>query len=260
MSRPPKRTKKSPSKQKREADLRVQLLNEGKSGPIQEIQVPVEMVTSLRGILFDIDLELIRKSRILPQRPKDPKSFYDEVLSRWLAQHPVLDRAEVRISGRGLHVILRFTEPVAFENEADRERWAAIVQVVQAALPIDPDQPGITATTRKLRSVNSKNGAVVRLITRGQRVTQEEVLELFEQMRSAPFKTVIRILTGAECVAPCPVCGGAETRLSAGDYVGFCYGGCGKVPLERLYDLVLNPRKEKGKVRDAARKTNRKKK
>jgi hypothetical protein len=53
-----------------------------------------------------------------------------------------------RDTGRGLHVIIWFDDLVKFNTDGDRRRWAGIVEAVQAALPIDPDQPGITALTR----------------------------------------------------------------------------------------------------------------
>ena len=175
----------------------------------------------------------------------NPQRFYQRVVKLWLGRHPVLGKCEVRISGRGLHAILWFDKPVVFEKAGDRERWAAIVQVIQAALPVDPDQPGITATTRALGSINSKNNAKVSKIKAGEPVTVYEVLALFKQMCESPFKTVLKILTGSDCVSPCPICEGLDTKLVAGDRTGFCYGSCGKVKLAALYDGVLAARKVK---------------
>ena len=109
------------------------------------------------------------------------------------------------MTGTGLHGILWFADPVEFTTDGDRERWTGIVQVVQAALPIDPDQPGITATTRALGSTNSKNGAKVIRLAKGDKVGQEEVLSLYGTMCSSPFITTMQILTGDSRVSPCPI-------------------------------------------------------
>ncbi len=73
------------------------------------------------------------------------------------------------MSGRGLHLILWFDEPVELPTDRELDRWGAIVKIVQAALPIDPDQPGITACSRAIGSINSKNGAEVVQSTFGSR-------------------------------------------------------------------------------------------
>jgi len=159
-----------------------------------------------------------------------------------LQRHPVLAKAEVRNSGRGLHVILRFGDPVEFNTDGERDRWSGIVQVVQGALPIDPDAPGITATTRAVGSINGKNMATVAVLAKGEPVTEDEVLGLYREMTKAPFRTVMKILTGDEAMQPCPFCGKADTKLSALSLVGRCYGSCGTVKLDKLYDLVLAPR------------------
>jgi hypothetical protein len=152
----------------------------------------------------------------------------------------------VRDSGRGLHVIFWFEEPVAFQTDGERQRWAGIVQVVQAILPIDPDQPGITALTRPVGSINSKTGRKVRCLKPGTPVPIAEVLKLYEQMSGAPFRTVMGVLFGADRVLPCPVCRAEGSALAALDFVGRCYA-CGTVKLERLYDAFLAPRSPRGK-------------
>ena len=114
--------------------------------------------------------------------------------------------------------------------------------MVQASLPIDPDAPGITATTRAIGSVNEKNGAEVTVLAEGEPVTEAEVLGLYGKMLKAPFRTVMKILTGGETMQPCPHCGKDGTKLSALNYAGRCYGSCGNVKIDKLYDLVLAPR------------------
>lgn len=225
-------------------DAREQLFNEGLCGPIDHIQVSTECIAQLRGILFDLDPHLYRVSRLLSEVPTEPTTLYDDVVSRWLSRNSVLSKAEVRNSGTGLHAILWFAEPVSFSTDGDRDRWSGIVQVVQAALPIDPGQPGITATTRQLGSTNSRNGAQVAMLKPGEPVTAEEVLELYRAMLERPFATVLEILTGNNRVEPCPICGKQGTRLSGLKFHGQCYDACGKVTLEQLYDLVLAPRRD----------------
>jgi hypothetical protein len=66
-------------------------------------------------------------------------------------------------------------------------------------------------------------------------------------MARSPFKTVMGILLGAGRVAPCPICRVEGSSLSALDREGRCYGGCGKVKLERLYDVFLAPRPQASK-------------
>jgi hypothetical protein len=231
-----------------QTDLRKQLFNDGLIGPIEKIQVPTECITQLNGILFDLDPKNYFSGALLEEFSEAPKAFYMQVARQWLARHPVLEKAEVRNSGTGVHGILWLNQPVKFENTGDRERWAGIIEVVQAALPVDPDQPGITATTRRLSSINSKNGARVCLFKKPHPVSVEEVLGLYGQMCEAPFKTVMQILIGKDRITPCPVCGDENTELVAGNYVGNCYGSCGKVRLQQLYDLVLASRErpEKG--------------
>jgi hypothetical protein len=224
------------------ADLREQLFNEGEVGVIEEIQVSTERITAIRGILFDLDPQLYRTGPFTCGLSEDPEILYEHVIRLWLDRHPVLRNCEVRLSGTGLHAILWFENPVPLTTAGQRGRWAGIVKVVQASLPIDPDQPGITATTRALGSTNSKNGAKVRRIRKGKPVTADDVLGLFNDMCAAPFRTVLTVLAGTGSVTPCPICGHQDTELKAQEYLGFCYGSCGKVKLEALYDSVLAPR------------------
>ena len=127
-------------------DLREALFNDGAIGPIGSIQVSTERVVALRGIMFDIDPDLFLHGGLIATIPQDAAEFYRETIKPMLDRHPVLKKAEVRMTGRGLHVILRFAKPVEFTKPGEQEEWAGIVEVVQTALPIDPGQPGITAT------------------------------------------------------------------------------------------------------------------
>jgi len=221
-------------------DLREQLFNEGLVGPIEKVQVSTERIAALRGILFDLDPALLRRESPLGEISGEPSELYETTVRRWLSRDPVLDKAEVRMSGTGLHVILWLDEPLLFTTDAERLRWAGIVEVVQAALPIDPRQPGITATTRPIGSINSKNNAVVERLKEGMSVSAAEAIELKERIVAGPFRTLMHVLTGSERLSPCPGCGLEGSALTARDYVGHCYV-CGKVDREKLYALVMAP-------------------
>ena len=236
---------KERKRQRPSRDARKQLFNEGNVGRIEKIQVSTERIVQLNGILFDLDPDILQECSLLPSISRDPKTLFEEVVKPMLLRHPVLAKCEVRDSGRGLHAILNFAEPIRFDDERTRQRWASILQVVQVALPIDPDQPGITATTRALGSVNAKNGRKVRRLHKGEPVTAEEVLGLHDEMCATPFRTVFRILTGEQALQPCPFCDQDDSKLKALDHVGDCYGSCGRIALDRLYDLVLKPREKK---------------
>jgi hypothetical protein len=230
------------SKKRPKVDWRRQLYNDGEFGPIEAIQMPVELITRLRGIMLDIDPSLFRSRAVPAKYIDDPQKFYKRVVRPWLQRHAALRDAEVRLSGRGLHVLIWFTEPVEFTTDAERKRWAGIVKAVQAILPTDPDGPGITALTRAWGTINSKNGVMVKRLYAGKPVAKEVVLELFERLRTQPFRTVMGVLFGGERSRPCPICGDDDSTLSAMDRVGQCYGSCGKVPLSGLFDVFLRPR------------------
>ncbi len=234
-------------------DSREQLFNGGESGPITDIQVSTERIAKLNGIFFDIDPRLCCSSQLFPKIPTEPTAFYETIAKPWLGRHPMLNLAEVRNSGTGLHVIVWLEAPLIFSTDQERQRWSGIVQVVQAVLPVDPDQPGITAVTRPIGSINSKNGATVTLLKPGKPVSAEVVVALYDEMRLSPFKTVMRILIGREKLKPCPLCLKEGSQLSAMDRVGQCYGSCGTVRLEQLYDLVLAPRATKNPEADHAK-------
>jgi hypothetical protein len=222
-------------------DLREALFNDGAIGPIGSIQVSTERIVSLRGIMFDLDPDLFVQSGLIASISDDAAAFYRDVVKPMLDRHPVLKKTEVRMTGRGLHVILRFAAPIEFTKPGEREEWAGIVEVVQTALPIDPGQPGITATTRAVGSRNGKNDAVVELLEEGSPVTADEVRALCDEMCKQPFRTVMSILAGSGRLQPCPICKKADSAMAAGDRAGKCYG-CGSVALEQLYDLVLAPK------------------
>lgn len=225
---------------------RKQLVNRQEEGPIEAVSLPEPMITSLHGILLDIDPEWLRDDLAPLHVRTTPKLLWEQVAGPLLANHPVFDRAEVRSSGRGLHVVVRMTPGVEFDTEAERERWAGVVGVVQGLLPTDPDCPGIIATTRLLNSTNEKNGAKVVRLKKATPVSPEEVLALCQEAVDRPFRTTARVLFGpAERLTPCPVCRKAGTALAVLDRVGKCYGSCGTVRRGALLDLFLKPRRQR---------------
>lgn len=227
---------------KEKVDLREQLANEGAVGLITDVPLPEANITQLNGIMLDIDPKLYDGRVARKETKADPARFYKKIVRPMLERHPVLAKAQVRASGTGLHVILWFTSPVVFRGEPQRLLWAAVVKVVQRALPSDPDAPGITALTRPVGSINGKNGMPVTMLTKGEPVTPEEAMSLFNEIRVAPVKTIMRILLGEERISLCPICEKPGTSLDAMDRSAKCYGSCGKVTLSQIYDLFLCPR------------------
>jgi hypothetical protein len=221
-------------------DLRETLWNESLSGKASLIQLPGERITRLRGILLDFDpAKLIAENPWFPPAD-DPLQFHANI-KPVLQRHPLARHAEIRLSGTGLHGILRLDPPVELQTEAAQKRWAAIVRAVQFSLPVDPNAPGITALTRAIGSINSKNEAIVKLLEPGEPIDAESVIAFVGAMAKAPFKTVAVILFGCEHVQPCPICRRDDTHLDVLDHAGKCYGNCGKVTLVRVLDTIYKP-------------------
>ena len=101
-------------------DIREQLVNEGRTGHFGHIQVSTERIVKLRGILFDIDPGLLRPGFLLGQISLNPVELYEQTVKAWLQRHPALRGCEVRVSGTGLHVILRVWV-------CGRDRWTCLV-------------------------------------------------------------------------------------------------------------------------------------
>lgn len=221
-------------------DIREQLFNDGLTGPVGLIQLPTERITRLRGILLDLDpAKFIADNPWFPPAD-DPRQFHANIRPV-LQRHPLARHAETRLSGTGLHPILRLDPPVELTSAAEQKRWATLVRAVQCTLPADPNAPGITALTRAIGSINSKNGAVVELLELGSPVSPEDVIEFVEGLAKAPFRTVAMILLGAEYIRPCPVCRRDGTHLDVLDRMGKCYGRCGHISLARVFDTIFKP-------------------
>ena len=223
-------------------DLREQLVNEGKIGPISHVSLPMEMITRLRGIMFDVDPKQFCDEIADEALRSNPAVFYEQIIRPMSMRNHVLAKAQVRLSGSGLHVLLLLHSPIVFHNEEERAHWARVIKVVQRLLPSDPDAPGITAMTRPVGSTNRKNGATVSILAPGEPVSAAEVLDLYEATKQAPVKKIMQVLLGSERVSPCPICGGKDSALAGLDRIATCYGSCGKVKLSRIYDVFLAPR------------------
>jgi hypothetical protein len=217
-------------------DLRESLANDGLVGSIAEVSIPAERITSLRGLMVDLDPHLLRRADSDFRGDPDPRSFLRNV-SPALERHPVLCDAEVRSTGTGLHLVVQLGPRVELATAADQTRWAALVRLVQFSLPSDPNAPGITGLTRPVGSVNSKNGATVELLRAGRPVDPARVVAFAASLEEAPFRTVAAILHGPDRISPCPVCRGPGSSLGVGERSGVCYS-CGKVGLERLFDAA----------------------
>ncbi len=214
-------------------DYRESLVNDRKTGLAATIQIPKEMITSLHGIMIDIDPHLLRADALPAGSLETPTKLYELAVRYWLARHPLYTKAEVRSSGSGLHVLLGIEPAVVFECPGERDRWAAIVEIVQSILPSDPHAPGITALTRPLGSINSKTGNTVETLKTGVPIKPDELLHFVETIRVRPFWIAAQLLVG-DHISPCPVCRKRDTRLGVMDRVGRCYGSCGNVSLGML--------------------------
>jgi hypothetical protein len=235
------------------ADAREQLYNDRRIGPVGEVQLPAERITTLHGIMFDLDPGLYRPGNTLLPPHHDPRAFYEQV-APVLGRHPLARSAEVRVSGTGLHVIVLLDPPVELASAAAQRYWDTVVRAVQCTLPADPNAPGITALTRAVGSTNSKNGATVEVLRRGEPVAPQVVEQFLTRVAQAPFREVATILLGGERVQPCPVCQGEDSRLDVLDHVGICYRACGKVRLAQLFDCVYAGTHQAGEAAARAKK------
>ncbi|HUE74864.1 MAG TPA: hypothetical protein VMP01_28615 [Pirellulaceae bacterium] len=241
-------------------DVRQQLYNDRECGPLVKIQLSRDRIHTLHGMMFDVDPKLLRSASILGKVPRDPHKFFRRILKPLLDRHPLLRRARVVCSGTGVHVLLMFDQPLELHSDADRDRAEAVIEMLLPLLPIDPDQPGIPATTRQIGSINSKNGAKVKVLRQGKPIAFSELEQLAEQIHRAPFASIAGALLGNTSAEPCPVCKKVGSRLAALDHRGRCYGSCGTVTLEMLWDGLFRPRSNKHKVSRAAALGNRLKK
>jgi len=215
-------------------DIREALFNGGSIGPASMIQLPLENITSLGGILIDLDPGLLRPDNLLFPPSAEPAEFHEKIKPA-LARHPLASQAEVRASGSGLHLIVQIDPPVELNSNGDQKFWDAIVKAVQRTLPADLNAPGITALTRAIGSINSKNGRPVEQLAAGRPVRPSEVVDFLKQLSAARFQTIGRILLGADRVDCCPRC--QESALTLYDNRGQCYR-CGQLSLDDLFNTI----------------------
>jgi hypothetical protein len=221
-------------------DIREQLCNDRLTGPAHQIALPRERITRLHGIVFDIDPKLLRPDNTLFPPADDPTVFYANI-QPVLDRHPLARFAEVRLTGTGLHPLLWLEPAVELRSEADQERWDDLIRAVQATLPSDPSMPGITALTRQVGAVNSKNGVIVTVLRKGTPIAPEAVEDFARNLIEAPFRVVALPPLGAERTSPCPGYGEEGSSLAVDDQVGHCYGGCSKVTVEKLFEAIFRP-------------------
>ncbi len=205
-------------------DARERLVNEGETGPITMVSIPAAMITKLRGIMLDFDPDLYDPARLPSGATESPEQLFESFVGPMLGRHPLFGKAEVRDTGRGLHALLWLDPAVVFENEAEREKWAGLVEVVQRTLPADPHAPGMTALTRPVGSTNSKTGRPVSVLKPGRPVAPAEIVKFYDEVRAKPFAVVAGMLFGGK-TAPCPCCRKPGTRLGVSSRTGSCYGG-----------------------------------
>ncbi len=207
------------------------------TGPAGLIQVPTERITRLRGILLDLDpAKLIAENPWFP--PADNPLQFHANIKNVLQRHALARHAEIRLSGTGLHGIIWLAPPVELTSAAEQKWWANLVRAAQCSLPVDANSPGITAVTRAVSSINSKNGAIVEVLEPGEPIDPASVIAFVEGLAKAPFKTVAMILLGSEHLQPCPICRRDGTHLEVLDRAGKCYGHCGRVSLARIFDTI----------------------
>ena len=211
-------------------DRREALFNEGAVGEITEVQRSKSEVTSIKGIMLDLDPHLINPD-FLPSTPT--KIQFAQHVERWCQNHPTLAKAEIRMTGSGVHVLLWPDTPIVLNSTADQDRWDGVIKTIQGCLPTDPAQPGITACTRPIDSINSKNSASVQRATEGKKVTEKELLDLADQMIEEPVKTFCLIVFGSDSISPCPICSAKESKFTAYKHVGKCYE-CKSINLQKL--------------------------
>lgn len=219
-------------------DDREQTFNAGATGPVQRVSTPADLITSVRAILLDVDPKFIKPTLYAGTDGTAAERLYAQTARHWLDRHPLLKDAEVRLSGTGLHVLLRLEPAVEFGRTNDRDRWAIVTKIVQSTLPSDPNAPGLTALTRPVGSTSGKSGRVVVALRPGSPVRPDAVLGFVAELQQKPFATVARVLYGRGTIRPCPVCRAADSSLKLLDRVGRCYG-CGEVTVAQLLGAVM---------------------
>jgi hypothetical protein len=215
-------------------DVRESLFNDRAVGAAGQIMMPQDAVTTLHGLVVDLDPDILRPNPWFPPA-ETPGAFY-AAIAPTLHRHPVLDRAEIRSTGGGLHALVWFNQPVELRSAAEQRRWSSIHRVLMASVPSDPAcHPPITLT-RPFGSINGKNGKPVEKLKDATHIPPVAVSAWAEDVARRPFLAIGLILFGEPKLNPCPYCGADGSRLDLGDFLGFCYGPCQRVPLRRLHE------------------------
>jgi hypothetical protein len=230
-------------------DIREQLFNDCECGIIEQVSTATYMVKRIHGILLDLDICRLKAGSIIPDPSLPAEQLYEEVISKWLDHHAALRNAEVRATGNGLHIIVRPDKPIEFRSEEDRSRWEAITRIIRRVLPTDPEHRGINGLTRKVGSINGKNGATVKLLKSSEGVPAELIAKFAEEIAEQPFKSMVQVLTGSEH-ATCPLC--KEQRMLVLPTAGRCYG-CGPISIGTLIDTMITDKPQAGRKSKEAR-------
>jgi hypothetical protein len=217
-------------------DLREALYNDRLVGTAGQVQLPREAVTRLHGLAVDLDANLLQPNPWFP--PAETAESFAAAIAPALARHPVLCHAEVRNTGRWLHAIVWFQEPVELRSAADQRHWTALHKVLMGSVPSDPAAPALIALTRPVGSTNSRTGAEVRVLTPGAPVPAAALEGWAAEVRRKPFEAVATPLFGGGRIAPCPYCRRENSHLDLGAAFGFCYA-CRYVPFRRLFEPFL---------------------
>jgi hypothetical protein len=215
-------------------DLREALFNDRAIGPAAAIQLPREAVTRLHGLVVDLDANILKPNHWFP--PAATAEAFLAGITPVLERHPVLRHAEVRHTGRWLHLIVWFNPVIELRSATEQQHWAALHRVLKGSLPSDAAAPVLHALTRPLGSINSKTGAQVRVLKEGTRIAAEAVENWAAEVRKTPFEALGLVLFGQKRTAPCPYCQAEGSFLDLGELVGMCYGECRRVARKRLFE------------------------
>ena len=219
-------------------DIREALYNSREQKSANQIAVSLAGIGVLHGFFADLDLKHFASQLNALGHPATPEALFQFIVSETLDHNEVFAAAEVRMSGCGLHIIIWFSEPVTFEDDAKREKWRQIVKILQRLLPSDPQQPDIIAMTRPIGAMNSMAGRAVLSLRPGRPVHPDAVEALANRAAELPFQTLAGVLFGSDRISPCPFCNKDDSELVADKQCGHCYE-CGNKKLADAYHRVL---------------------
>jgi hypothetical protein len=220
------------------ADAREQFFNGRSVGHIHEVATRLAEITTLYALMVDLDPGTLHAGNRYFPPVDDPVGFWHGV-KPVLDRHPILHDAEVRVSGRGLHLLVHLESALELQSSDDQVKWDVRARVLQSTVPCDPNMPGLTALTRPLGSANSKCGRTVERLASGRLVAIEAVKAYCDEVVKAPFRAVAALLLGSsERVSPCPKCLGDRSRMTVLARNGRCYR-CGVVTVADLFDQVM---------------------